>query len=321
MLSVVLLCAVAAAPPPPRPLPPKFDSSFPGQAKADLAVLAADTIACCRELWPGAPPAGERPIVLYHRAAGPLTDATSDPKTYRIYLSVTERYYSQFVYQLAHEFAHVMLDPRRTNGLIETLAVAFSLEALDAMTRRWKVKAPYPNWKGYAPEFAKYRRLTEKSHLDRFPLGVQVMVERKSYDDLGLYLRHRRAKLENDAGERDLQHLASIAILAKGVRWRDLTGVAGQTDPPPSKDGRFRGDLPFAKGKMPALFRVAGCGRKSDLVTMEFDARPTVKGGLVLREGPRRWLWIYEQDRIDAEALEKAVREYKPTALRWERGK
>src|SRR5262249_25079215 len=157
----------------------------------------ADVVACCRGLWPGYPPAGHRPIVLYHRPAGPLTDSTSDPKTYRIYLSVTDRDYSRFTYQLAHEYAHVMLDPRRTNGLIETLAVAFSLEVLDAMARRWADKPPFPNWKDYAPEFSKYRRRTEKLHLDRFPAAVQAMAERRAYDELGLYLRHRRSQLES----------------------------------------------------------------------------------------------------------------------------
>src|SRR3954453_15462365 len=107
MLSAVLLCAVAAAPPVPRPAP-KFDALFPGTAKADLAVLAADVVACCRELWPGAPPAGHRPVVPLPRPAGPLTDSTTDPTTYRIHLSVSERFYSQLAYQLAHEFAHVM---------------------------------------------------------------------------------------------------------------------------------------------------------------------------------------------------------------------
>lgn len=320
MLSAVLLCCVAAAPPVAHQ-PPSFDASYPGQAKADLAVLAADVLACCRDLWPGDPPAGERPIRLFHRAAGPLTDSTSDPRAYRIYLTVSERYYSQFAYQLAHEFAHVMLDPRRTNGLVETLAVAFSLEALDAMTRRWKTKAPFPNWNDYGPEFAKYRRLTEKTHLDKFPPAVQAMVERKAYEDLGLYLRHRRSSLETDAGHRDLQHLASIALLAKGVRWRELTGVAGHTDPSPAQDARFRSDLPFAKGKTPALFRVAGCDRDADLLTVEFDQKPDVKGGLVLREASRRWLWLYEAEKMDAKALETLVREHKPRAVRWERGK
>jgi hypothetical protein len=320
MLSVVLLCAVCAAPPVARP-PVKMDADYPTKAKGDLTVLAADVVACCRELWPGEPPAGERPIVLRYRAAGPLTDGTTDPKTYRIYLSVTERFYSQFAYQLAHEFAHVMLDSRRTNGLIETLAVAFSLEVLDAMARRWEKKAPFPNWKSYAPEFAKYRQKTEKSHLDKFPLAVQAMAERKAYDDLGLYLRYRRTLLETDAGNRDLQHLASFTLLAKGVKWRELVGVAGRTDPSPAKDARFRGDLPFADGKMPVLFRTVGCGRASDFIVAEFDSKPAVKGGVVLQEGPRRWLWLSESERIDGKALGKLIQDHKPVAVRWERGR
>jgi hypothetical protein len=318
MLSALLLI-FAAAPPVPQ-APPTLDASYPGTAKADLGTLAADVIDCCREMWPGDPPAGHRPIVILYRAAGPLTDSTADPKSYRIYLNVTERYYSQFAYQLAHEFAHVMLDPRRTNGLVETLAVAFSLQALDEMSRRWKDRAPYPNWKPYAPEFSKYRKRTEQLYLKDLPASVQALAERKAYDDLGLYLRHRRSPLESETGNRELQHLASLAILAKGVRWRDLTGVAGLTDPPPAKDPRFRGDLLFAKGKIPALFLAAGVGREGDLLSVEFTEKPNVKGGLLVQEGARRWLWLSESKGIDGKVIDKLIRDHKPAALRWERG-
>ena len=320
MLSAVMLCAVAVAPPVPRPVP-TMDADYPTRARGDLTVLAADVFACCRQLWPGDPPAGERPIELRYRAAGPLTDCTTDPKTYRIYLTVTERYYSQFVYQLAHEFAHLMLDARRTNGLVEVLAVAFSLEALDATSRRWKERPPFPNWKSYAPQFAAYRRREQKSHLDTFPPGVQAMAERKAYEDLALYLRYRRGPLETEAGNRDLQHLAALALLARGVKWPQLTGVAGLTDPPPQKDPRFRGDLPFAKGKTPAVFRAAGCGCQTEFVAAEFPTKPAVKGGVLLQEGPRRWLWLYEAERIDGKALEKLMREQGAASFRWERGR
>ena len=48
MLSVVLLCAVSAAPPVARPAP-TMDADYPTKAKADLTVLAADVVACCRQ--------------------------------------------------------------------------------------------------------------------------------------------------------------------------------------------------------------------------------------------------------------------------------
>jgi hypothetical protein len=318
MLHALLLAATVG--PPAAPTSPTLDPDYPSEFQSDLTALAVDVIACCRELWPGKPPAGERPIVIRHRAAGPLTDSTTDPKTYRLYLSVTGRGYSQFTYQLAHEFAHVMLEPRRTNGLVETVAVAFSLRVLDEMAVRWKTKAPYASWKSYAPEFTRYRQRAERAHLKTFPLSVQALAERKAYEDLALYLRHRRAHLESETNDRDLQHLAAQALLARPVNWGKLVGVAGLTDPPPARDGRFRSDLPLDPERLPAIFRRIGCGREADLVSVEFADKPEVKTGVVLQLGAKKWLWLHESKELDIKALEKVIRDMKPISLRWERG-
>src|SRR5436190_2859134 len=134
----------------------RFGAAFPRDGRADLELVARDVLAACRLRWPGTPPAGKRPVVIYYRPAGPLTDSTADPKAYRIYLAVKDRGYAQFAYQLAHEFAHVMLDPRRTNGVVETFAVAFSLVLLDDLAARWAKTPPLKNWTSYAPAFKKY---------------------------------------------------------------------------------------------------------------------------------------------------------------------
>jgi hypothetical protein len=312
------LFAVLAIPAPVVAQGLTVDDSFPADVRRDLATVATDTLACCRQLWPGKPPAGERPIVLSYRAAGPITDSTGDTKMYRIHVSVKQRYYTQFAYQLSHEFAHIMLDPRRTNGLVETLAVAFSLHALDEMSQRWKKKAPHASWSSHAPVFANYRRTVEKFHLKTFPLSVQALVERGAYADLALYLRHRRADL--DAVNRDLQHLAALALLSREVRWTTLTGLARHTNPPPSKDDRFRADLPLLTSRLPGALRRIGYRREADFVSAQLSAKPAVKSGLVLQVGAGKWLYLYEARSIDATALDRLIRELKPTAVRREAG-
>jgi hypothetical protein len=296
-----------------------LDGAFPPEVRRDLQALADDTLAACRQLWPGAPPAGERPIVVSVRPAGPLTDATSDPKTYRIYVTVKGRTYAQFVYQFSHEFAHVMLDPRRTNGLVETFAVAFSLEALDAMAARWRVAPPYPNWVSYAPHFRNYRRDAERRHLKSFPLPVQALVERRAFGELALYLRYRRPDQDADATNRDLNHLGAAALLSGEVRWPDLSGLAGHTDPPADRDGRFRTDLQIVPAKLPRLVRRLGRNRPDDFVVVELMSKPAGRSG-VLQLGARRWLYLHEAPTIDGEGLGKIIEEMKPAALRWERG-
>src|SRR5439155_25086603 len=144
------------------------------------------------------------------------------PSIYRIHLSEKGRDYVRFTYQLAHELGHVMLDPRRSNGLIETLAVALSLQILDDMTDRWERDPPHDHWQSYAPEFRKYRVRTEKSHLEKFPLEVQALVERKSWPELALYLRYRRADQDRDMNERDLNHLGAIALRSVEVDWKEF---------------------------------------------------------------------------------------------------
>jgi hypothetical protein len=315
-MTVVLLAGVA---PPGTAFRVTLDDSFPAEVRRDLQTLAGDCLAACRQLWPGKPPAGERPIVLSIRAAGPLTDSTSDPKTYRIYVTVKTRAYAQFVYQFSHEFAHVMLDPRRTNGLVETFAVAFSLAALDAMAVRWRDRAPYASWVPYAPYFRKYRREAEQRHLKTFPLDVQALVERKSWEELALYLRYRRADQDADINNRNLNHLGAAALRSGEVKWQDLLGLAGHTDPPADRDGRFRADLQIDPRKLPGLVRRLGRNREGDMVAVELDHKPGGRSG-VFQLGARRWLYLHEAPAIDGKALGKIMEEMKPAALWWERG-
>ena len=93
----------------------------------------------------GPPPAGIRPLYCYkHQVGEPaiietVPDGTRDhpnipqaglePERYQIGLDVADlahddSLYERFVYQLGHELGHLLLEPRRANPMLETLAVA-----------------------------------------------------------------------------------------------------------------------------------------------------------------------------------------------------
>jgi hypothetical protein len=42
-----------------------------------------------------------------------------------------------------------MLNPRRSNGVIETICTAVSYEVLDRMSDRWMIIVPFPYLRGY----------------------------------------------------------------------------------------------------------------------------------------------------------------------------
>jgi hypothetical protein len=102
------------------------------------------------------PPAGVRPIYILYQSKDPLTDSTSDPTRYQIYLSVNLRKYAQLTFQLGHELCHIFADPRRTNWFVESCCEMASLVLLRRMSKLWCYDPPFPNWVSYAPNFEEY---------------------------------------------------------------------------------------------------------------------------------------------------------------------
>jgi hypothetical protein len=229
-----------------------FDDSFPAETRADLQRVAVDVVAIAADLFPGDPPAGRRSIDCFRRESGPITIAT-DPARYRVGLSVVGRRYAQLAYQLGHEMGHIYLDPRRTNGLLETLAVAVSLEILDAMATRWSEHPPHPHWQSYAPEFRRYREHTEARYLAKFPVEVQTAVREQRWRDVARYLTLRRDDQDANAIDRSLNVLGALTLRAQPVRWRNYIGVGSHTNPPPDSPTRFRDDLQVDLAQTPAL--------------------------------------------------------------------
>jgi len=123
------------------------------QLNRDLCVVARSATEEFSTLFSVPPPAGIRPVSILYQSQGPQTDSTSDTTQYQIYLSVTNRFYDQLVFQLGHELCHIFADPRRTNWFVESCCEMASLVLLCRMSKRWGNNPPFANWRSYAPKF------------------------------------------------------------------------------------------------------------------------------------------------------------------------
>jgi hypothetical protein len=238
------------------------NDQFPDEVRLDLRTVAREVAEVVTARMGPAPPE-DKPVVCYPRSAGPMTSLGQDARlgleVYRVGLTVTTREYRRFAYQLGHELGHVMMGARRTNGPIEVVAVALSLVTLGDMAERWQVRAPYPEWQSYADAFRRYRGEVERQVLDRSPREAADPARAGDWDRVGGWLRTQRQRLVGDVEARDLQHLAAMYLLARGGRgalpFKDYWGLAGITDPPPSRDPRYRSDLPLDPRRIPTALR------------------------------------------------------------------
>ena len=79
-----------------------------------------------------------------------------------IYLSTSDRYWSKYAYQFAHELCHHVVDSDfyTTNDKFgwfeEAICELASIFCIDKMSQTWQINPPYPNWGAYAPSLADY---------------------------------------------------------------------------------------------------------------------------------------------------------------------
>lgn len=122
----------------------------------DLEAVVRSTLTEFLTVFSGCPPAGRRPLHVSYTPQIAITDSTTDPRIYRIELSVCDRFYCQLVFQLGHELCHVFADPRRSNWFVECCCAMVSLLLLWRLSETWIFSPPFPNWTTYAPEFREY---------------------------------------------------------------------------------------------------------------------------------------------------------------------
>ena len=151
-------------------------------------VSAADITAVLQsaadEVWRYCPDIHLAGIDVYGRGDHPQTDFRRTARgRIAVGLSAHDAFWTQYSFQFAHEFCHVLAnysngrqparDPRPANfWLEESLCETASLFTLEAMARSWRNDPPYPAWRSYAPWFQAYvgQRLARREY--HLPAGV-----------------------------------------------------------------------------------------------------------------------------------------------------
>jgi hypothetical protein len=91
------------------------------------------------------------------------TNQKSDLGQYVISLSTGGHFWSQYVYQLAHELCHVLAEPTtmqfdQFTWLEESICESASQFALLQLEKNWTTNPPYPNWAEFAVHHGEYYR-------------------------------------------------------------------------------------------------------------------------------------------------------------------
>lgn len=218
-----------------------LDASFPPDRRPYLQMVANEVLEAVHQRF-GVDPPINLPISCYRSYDIPITsfDNWQHPTKILIGLNVDGLYYAQITYQLGHELGHIMLDPRRSNGIVETICVALSLDVLDALFQKWGSRVPYANQilVQFAPHFKEYREEQERTVLYRFPENVRLAVEHRQWAIVQRYLQDHRAEQEQlDQREirsqkgRDIQMLGAIALRSGPISWKDFIGMRNCTNP------------------------------------------------------------------------------------------
>ena len=177
-----------------------------GAAPADVAAVAISVARC----FPVFGHEDELAITLRPMTSGPMTvqDASLPVGEAVVWLSTHGTVWAQLAYQFAHEFCHVIADPRtlpwdRFLWLEEALCETASLYALRCMARSWAVEPPYWNWRDYSVALEGYaaERMSESAR--RLPAGTSFHA----------WLSGRLPLLEQDADRREDNAVVASQLL------------------------------------------------------------------------------------------------------------
>lgn len=159
-----------------------------------------------RPLWKQFPGYELEPIVVQWTNGGPFTRyQRNDNKEIVVELATSGTYWSQYAYQWAHEFCHVLCgcrgDGRDNKWFEETLCELASIYCMRAMAVDWEKKPPYPHWKSYA------------SSLTGYADNVMAKYEKVDVKELAVYYQKHRAELRKDSTLRPLNGAMAVALL------------------------------------------------------------------------------------------------------------
>jgi hypothetical protein len=166
------------------------------------------------------PKAKDPPLFVSRHRDGPITLFKRTPRgEVAIRLDCEDRYYSQFIYQFAHELAHVRANfqpiDHENKWLEETLCETASLFALRKLSIHLEEKAPNDTLKNYRKSLATYAATVMKR---REPLTLETSP--------AFYQKHKTT-LRKSATERALNGAFANLILplleAEPDHWKTLS--------------------------------------------------------------------------------------------------
>jgi hypothetical protein len=143
----------------------EIGDSFPKEAREDFRCVAGSVRHEIDALFQNADPPLVLPITCELEASPRVTlDSWSNATRITIHIDTdpNKRFYSQFVFQLAHEIGHVFCGPHRTNFAIETIVTAISLTTLTNVAQQWAKSPPYESWRSYSQNLQTYRQDHER---------------------------------------------------------------------------------------------------------------------------------------------------------------
>jgi len=150
----------------------------------------------------------------------------SDP--YTVFLSARNRSWSQYSYQFAHEFCHILSNYERlrlpqNKWFHECLCELASIFVLRQMALTWRVSPPYKNWVSYSDALASYAE----------DLIVQPTNTLPSGQNFQNWLRVNEPRLQADPYQRTLNRLVAVRLLPSFEKtpgiWRTIPFLPNST--------------------------------------------------------------------------------------------
>ena len=178
--------------------------------------------------------AGDAPVTLL----GARQNDASQNASIGLSSRVLPANYAEFVFELAHELAHVKMDPRYDNYLVETFAVAVSFRVLNAVGSNAARQADIDLYTG------------------ELPRNVQSAIQREDWMTAAQYWQSQIPKqTEEPAGKSDFSFAFLGALILDSAQqpvWRDLLNAGQSSEDCAPSDGEFKICHP-ALGRMGAL--------------------------------------------------------------------
>ncbi len=146
------------------------------------------------------------PLYVTNSREGPLTLYDRSPRgEVIIHLNVRSTYWSQYVYQFAHELMHVRCgfrnDAPENKWLEETFCEIASLHALQTLSVTWEKHAPLPHLKNY------------RHHLSDYAQKIIASREKVDLEKLPLFYAQHRTQLRADSTLRPLNGAMAATLL------------------------------------------------------------------------------------------------------------